>query len=168
MATARVRFSLSAGEFEVEGDQDFVERYEGLFADVLKKMSEVPVSPVSTSVPSNPGAAQVQTAGGGMESEGEVPAFGEALHRLPKGTSGTEQILIAGYYASRKSADKTFATGDANRLLIEQGIKLANPSQSLKNNMESKRVFKSGANYRISRDGLDRVAQLLGLDGGAL
>lgn len=160
---ARLRISISTGEIEIEGSQDFVNQYDVLVRSILTSLAEAPAMPprpVSQAVETSRNAATTPD-----ESNQAIPEFGEAMHRLPKGTSGTDAILVAGYYAARRTADKVFATADANKLLIEQGVKLSNASQSLKSNMEAKRVFKVGSNFRLSREGLERVAQLLGLSG---
>lgn len=171
MATdARLRISLSTGEIEIEGPEAFIAQYDSVVQEILRRLadstqSDFEIRSVAGQASSAPAAnATVSTASG---VEDRLPEFGEALHRLPKTTTGTDQILVAGYYASRHSMDRTFPTADASRLLVEQGIKLPNPSQSLKNNMDGKRVFKTGKNYKLSREGLERVGQLLGLGGPA-
>jgi hypothetical protein len=164
--TARIRFSITAGEFEVEGDVDFISRYDELLLEVLKRMSDAaPALMLAKAKPSAPGVADPSQ---DAPLVPDIPEFGEALHRLPKNVSGTDQILVAAFYASRKSSARTFATGDANRLLVEQGVKLSNPSQSIKSNIDAKRVFKVDSSYRISRDGLEHVARLLNLEGASL
>jgi hypothetical protein len=165
MATdVRLRISLSTGEFEIEGPEAFITQYDPVVQEILKRLTgstafePPPVVNPETSTPTG-----TTTEG----ASGTLPEFGEALHRLPKGTTGTDQILVAGYYASHHNSERTFATADASKLLIGQGIKLANPSQSLKNNMERKQVFKTGRKFKLSREGLEHVGQLLGLAGPA-
>jgi hypothetical protein len=46
-------------------------------------------------------------------------------------------------------------------MLIEQGIKLSNPSQSMADNLKAKRVFKVGKNWKISKSGEDYLRTLL-------
>ena len=63
----------------------------------------------------------------------------------------------------RPVADDAFATGDANRRLTEQGIKLGNPSQCVKQSLLAKRVFLvSKGRYRVSQPGRAHLRQLLG------
>jgi hypothetical protein len=153
----KLRVSLATGEFELQGPESFVAQYDQFTRPLLERLA--------SSQPQDfkpPGAA---TDGGPSQSgssTGEVPEFGEAIHRLPRGTSGTDQILLAGFYASLRHAERTFATAEASKLLVEQGIKVSNPSQSLKNNMDGKRVFRVGNRFKISREGQDRVNALLG------
>jgi hypothetical protein len=153
-AEARIRISLQAGELEVEGSETFIAQYQ----DVLDAL----IDRVRTS---KPGPAQTDPAGtttstGASAAKGDFP---EALHGLPSGASGSDQILVAGYFASLGIPDSTFATGDANKLLLEQGIKLSNPSQSLRNNLTAKRVFKVGNRFRISKTGEDHLKTLISL-----
>jgi hypothetical protein len=83
---------------------------------------------------------------------------------VSKARNGTNsaQILVAGQYAAMAHGDQTFPTAEASRLLVEQGIKLTNPAQSMTNNLKAKRVFKQGKGYKISREGTERINQLLG------
>ena len=74
--------------------------------------------------------------------------------------SGTDQILLAGHYAAKVSSDGTFSTNDAHKLLIEQGVKLSNASQSMKNNLTAKRAFKVGGRFKIAKTGIDYLHAL--------
>ena len=71
-------------------------------------------------------------------------------------------MLVAGYFAQQRGADNGFATGEANTLLTEQGVKVGNPSQCVKQNLLAKRVFKHQGRYRVSQIGLDHLRQLVG------
>ncbi len=152
---SRIRISLSAGELELEGTDAFVANYEDDIRAMLARLRDQPI---------RAGAAETKGAGRAANVEGgaSLPTeFGEILHSLPKGASGTDQVLVAGYYASQGNADSTFATTEANKLLIEQGIKLSNASQSLKNNLTAKRVFKVGSRYRVSKMGEQHIQTLI-------
>jgi hypothetical protein len=71
-------------------------------------------------------------------------------------------MLLAGYFAQLRSGDQSFGTGEANTLLTDQGIKVGNPSQCVKQNLVAKRVFRHQRRYRVSQTGLDQLRQLLG------
>lgn len=149
---ARVRLCLQTGEFEVEGSEAFVGKYQSVIDALTQKIREEgPAAPI----------AAPQTLGGGGTPNTELGEFPEALHSL-KAPSGTDQILVAGKFAAAKSSDGTFATSDASALLIEQGVKLSNPAQSMTNNLKAKRVFKVGKNWKISKTGEDHLKGLLG------
>ena len=72
-----------------------------------------------------------------------------------------DRMLVAGYFAQQSGADNGFATGD-NHLPTEQGVKVGNPSQCVKQNLLAKRVFKHQGRYRVSQIGLDYLRQLVG------
>lgn len=155
---ARVRISLSTGDLEVEGTEDFVRQYSDSISTLISQLEELPiqrVSPPAEAVGSSTPATA--TASGPEQRE-----FGEVLHSLPGSASGADRILIAGSYAQLGSGDNTFSTGEANQLLLGQGVKLSNPSQALKNAIASKRVFKVGKRYRVSKTGEEHLKSLIG------
>jgi len=159
MADGRIRISLATGELEVEGTREFIAGYDDTIQTMLTRLrdQQVPVaSQVNRALAVGSGADQVPTV-----EIAEDRHFGEVIHALPKSASGTDQILVAGYFASRTITDRTFSTAEANGMLIEQGIKLANASQSIKNNMQAKRVFKVGTRFRVSRTGEQHVRGLI-------
>lgn len=159
--TARIRISLTAGELEIEGPESFVSQYEESIAAVLERLREEGV--VAVAAP--PQQPAVVAASNGAAESAPAPAaaseepFGEVLHSLNT-KSGTDQILLAGHYVGKGSADGTFSTTEAHKLLIEQGVKLSNASQSLKNNLSAKRAFKVGSRFKISKAGIDHLNTL--------
>jgi hypothetical protein len=156
---ARLRISLSTGEFEIEGPEAFVAQYDEVARRLLTRLNESS-SDTFKHPPSGHDAATTQP-DAASNGSGSWPEFGEAIHKLPRNATGTDLVLVAGHYASMTHADQTFATSEASKLLIEQSIKVTNPSQSLKNNLTAKRVFKVGSRYKISREGTERINQLL-------
>jgi hypothetical protein len=73
-----------------------------------------------------------------------------------------DRMLLAGYFAHLQSADRSFATGEASALLTEQGIKIGNPSQCVRQSLAAKRVFKHQGRYRVSQTGADHLRQMVG------
>ena len=88
-------------------------------------------------------------------------SLGELLHHLPRSATDVDRMLLAGHVAQSRSSDNAFSTGEANALLTEQGVKIGNPSQSVKQNVVARRVFRHQRRYRVSQIGLDHLAQLL-------
>lgn len=160
--TARIRISLTAGELEIEGPESFVSQYEESIAAVLERLREEGVVAVA---PQQQAPVVVTTTNGvgettpGSAATAADEPFGEVLHSLNT-KSGTDQILLAGYYVGKSAADGTFSTTEAHKLLIEQGVKLSNASQSLKNNLTAKRAFKVGSRFKISKTGIDYLNTL--------
>jgi hypothetical protein len=76
-------------------------------------------------------------------------------------------MLAAGFFVQQGAADDAFGTADANKKLTEQGVKLGNPSQCVKQSLLAKRVFMvQRGRYRVSQHGRAHLRQLLG--GGAV
>lgn len=164
MTDASVRISLTMGEIEINGTEEFVAKYDDHLAELLERLKDVPVEEIVGKWAKN-GADSGGDGGGGGEEEddggdGDLPEFGELLAQLPKDASGTDQILLAGFYAERQGSEETFATADASKLLVGQGIKLSNPTQSLNNNQSAKRVFKIGKKWKIGKPGLEHLKSL--------
>ncbi|MDT7570614.1 MAG: hypothetical protein QOE05_788 [Actinomycetota bacterium] len=158
--STRIRISLSTGELEVSGSEAFVSQYAESIETLLERLqSQGPTVLPQHQLP-NTGQAQAAPAPQHAAASGaDEEPFGEVLHSLTSKT-GTDQILLAGYYIGKGNPDGTFATGEAHAKLIEQGVKLSNASQSMKNNLVAKRVFKVGSRYKVSKQGVDHLKSL--------
>jgi hypothetical protein len=150
---ARLKVNLAEREFEVEGSESFVRAYAERIEALLERLNG----------PAEPAPGLREAAPAGFEAAPAAPqTFGELMYHLPRSASDVDRILVAGYHAQARTADRSFSTGEANRLLTDQGIKLGNPSQCVKQNLVAKRLFKHEGRYRISQTGLDHLRQLLG------
>lgn len=146
---ARIRFTLGSTEVEVEGSEDYLSTYaariDSLFDRALSGSS---------------GAAK----GGANDLPGDsdLPAtFGEFLNQLPREMKDIERVLAAGSFAQSQSSNNTFATADANKLLLEQAVRVTNPSQRVRDLAEQKLVFVvERGRYRVSRAGATRLTEL--------
>lgn len=154
------RISVTVGDrqLDLEGPEPFIANY----ADALQRMLDRLVRDVATSTDSPP-PTEAGAKGSHEPSPGHME-FGEALQML-RSTSGTDQILLAGKFVQDESEDRTFDTRDANQMLIDQSVKLANASNSIKRNLTRKRVFKVGGRFRVSRTGEQYLASLFGVTG---
>ena len=145
----RLRINLSQREFVVEGSEEFVRG----FADRIQELLDLFDQPAAVA------GDHLQEA----EPSTTLGTFGEFILRLPSSGTDVDKMLAAGFYVQATSADDAFATGDANRRLTEQGIKLGNPSQCVKQSLLAKRVFLvSKGRYRVSQPGRAHLRQLLG------
>jgi hypothetical protein len=149
---SRLRVCLQTGELEVEGSESFVSSYADEFRALIAKLA-------ATKVVSTPGPLKDQRLAVASAASADAQEFPELLHQMSS-SSGTDQILLAGAFAGRGREDGTFATSEANALLVEQGVKLANASQSMANNLKAKRVFKVGKNWKVSKTGQDYLKGL--------
>lgn len=153
---ARLKINLSQGEFEVEGSEAFVNRYveriDALFAQFQNGEAAERPAVVVTATKTNGEIAKIDP----------PENIGEWLEHMPRSATDVDRMLLAGYFAQRRSGDQSFGTGEANTLLTDQGIKVGNPSQCVKQNLVAKRVFRHQRRYRVSQTGLDQLRQLLG------
>ncbi len=148
---ARLRINLAQREFEVEGSEAFVEAYVERIDGWLARLDDGARPPP---------AARREPASKPLSAQ----TFGELLHQLPRAASDVDRMLAAGYFGHLRSPDRSFSTGEANTLLTEQGVKVGNPSQCVRQNLAAKRVFKHQGRYRVSQTGLDYLRQLLGAE----
>lgn len=156
--TTHLRINLAAGEFELSGSPDFISQYDAVTRELLDRLTKTPVAPSApAAAPAGAAASPAPVA-----TADDVGAFGEVLHSLSSSATATDQILVAGWYIARSTSDGTFSTAEANKLLLEQGIKVANPSQSLKNCVGAKRAFKMGNRFKVSKTGETHIGSLRG------
>jgi hypothetical protein len=149
---AKLRINLAQREFEVEGSESFVRTYAEQLDQLLARLTEQPAAVSRVRAP----------ASADDDALPDTATFGELLQRLPRTATDVDRMLVAGYFAQQRGAENAFATGEANTLLTEQGVKVGNPSQCVKQNLLAKRVFKHQGRYRVSQIGLDHLRQLVG------
>ena len=150
---ARLRVNLAQSEFEVEGSETFVRTYAERFDALLDRLghrAQPDEPPPARLPPPTVEALSIDNA-----------SLGELLHHLPRSATDVDRMLLAGHVAQARSSENSFSTGEANTLLTEQGVKIGNPSQSVKQNLVARRVFRHQRRYRVSQIGLDHLAQLL-------
>jgi hypothetical protein len=153
MTDYTVHIQVADRALTVTGDQALLDSYSPEL-DYMRELLRSGAVQQVTSQSASSVAAQAS-------NQADQSDFGELIIGLPNSATGTDQMLVAGWFAQRQSAENTFTTKDASSLLLEQGYKVGNPSQSMTNNLKAKRVFKVGASYRVSRAGIDYVTQLL-------
>ena len=139
------RFQVTRWPTEIPSRARIVTRYRGI-ADRL-------IASASAPTPSGTISATQRTTSS-QPASCSPPAVRSA--------TDVDRILVAGFFAQQKGADNGFGTGEANTLLTEQGVKVGNPSQCVKQNLLAKRVFKHQGRYRVSQIGLDYLRQLIG------
>ncbi len=149
----RLRVNPATGEFEIEGSQEFVEKY---WDELRPLIARSPVPPDAKDVPLPPVASSSQSNGGGAFPK----TFGEYLNQFGK-LNGADQMLVAGRFQQATNKDDTFTTNEAGSLLAEQGVKLSNPSQANRANVKGKKTFKvKGRSFRVSPQGTEYIEQL--------
>jgi hypothetical protein len=159
---ARLRVNLAQSEFEVEGSEAFVRTYAERFDALLDRLNGRPAGGRPSEDPPVRAARAAAHLPSARAKALDFDSLGEYLHHLPRSATDVDRVLVAGYVAQSRSTDNSFSTGEANALLTEQGVKIGNPSQSVKQNVVAKRVFRHQRRYRVSQIGMDHLTQLLG------
>lgn len=155
----RLRISLAQREFEVEGSEVFVRSFADRFGEFLDQL-EVGEGAAAPALPAPALPSDARPGGNGASLLG---SFGEYIMQLPSSSTDVDKMLASGFYVQQQSVDDAFGTAEANKRLTEQGIKLGNPSQCVKQSLMAKRVFMTTkGRYRVSQPGRAYLRQLLG------
>jgi len=159
----RIRININTGEIEFEGTENFVknqlENLPILIENISKLISTKEERPQKLEeAPKHPKAT--------ITNEQKMPdSFGEWFNSFPVNLSQAELVLIAASYQQKCSEKNNFETNQVNKLLLEQGIKVANAADSLKSLQQSKYVFITGKRgklnvYRVSKNGVNFIETL--------
>ena len=165
----KIRINLNSREVEIEGSEDFVSKYDETINSFLEKIyledgnknhpkvnnsTDYTVTKIEKSSEENDESNDIN----------DDASFGELYNKLPNSAKDVDKMLLAGYFVQSSSEDKIFSTRAASGLLLEQGVKLTNPSASMKSNMSTKKVFKHKGHYRISETGISYIKGLISND----
>ena len=144
----RIRARLGNGELEVEGDsQEVRELWEKLWPEMTKGAPAIPPS--------------VSAQAGNMSEVAGPDIFGEYFTLFRSDITDVDRMLVAGQFAVEKDPERVFTTKVANQLLLDQNIKIGNPSEAVRRLVASKRAFVvSGGKFRVSSIGLEYLNSL--------
>src|ERR1700677_207577 len=141
------RVCKTTGEIEVQGTSSEVkEWWEKLWPEISGVTQGI--TPV----------AQSRVPRGNDEALPEI--FGEHFTRFRSDITDVDRMLIAGQFAAEKDAERVFTTKVANQLLLDQHIKIGNPSECVRRLVASKRVFVASGKFRVSSTGLEYLNSL--------
>jgi len=163
---AKIRISYISREIEIEGSETFVREQLSNLSSTLEDFASTGSS-VDSAIEEDYDAGTATSEGTAANQDtptvsSKMPeTFGEYLSQFPRDVHQDEQILISGYFAQCKSSEKAFTTKGANDFLKEQGIKVGNPSQSVTNGKNLKRIFATQkSKFRVSQSGVDHINSL--------
>lgn len=164
METVKFRCVSAFGEFEFEGPEEYVERNISKIESFVKLLSVAPAVIGSEKKESKPGK-QANTI---ISNDIHVPeVFGEWMNTFKaKKLTDLDKALIAAFYIQTKATANEFKTNEISTTLSDHGIKIANPSITLKRLSDKKYMFqvrKEGniSFKRISDSGVVRIKELL-------
>ena len=153
----RLRINLINGEFEIDGNSDFIIEHFGerinSYLDIIQ--SDKGINKENAIIRPNPNKSEILV--------GTIPDnFGEYFNKFSKSISNVDKLLIASYFIQSTQESKSFLVKDASDLLIEQGIKLSNSAAFNNLNLNTKRIFKlTGKAFRVSDIGKEYIKNLL-------
>jgi hypothetical protein len=163
----KAKINLRKGEFEFEGNQAFVEKQLSSLSDLIDSLHARDYWEEAHIEEETEETTKDKTETTTDKGLSVPDSFGEWYNKFPKKLTQSDQILIAGYFVQSHSTDRSFKTSKANKFLKEQGIKLSNPSVTLKKQVLKKKwvfvVKKKGVLhcYRVSAEGKDHLRSLL-------
>lgn len=177
MENTKVKINLKTGEIEFEGSEEFVQNQMDSLDSIIDLLSSSVVpntfseniqSSTSDEVEDfseNENTAESSNNNG--DSLAVPESFGEWMHKFKDSINDIEKALVTAYYVQNQSDKKDFKTLEVNKSLRDHGIKLSNPSRSLKLLEEKKYLFqtrKEGQKVRfmrVSQDGISHLKSLL-------
>lgn len=170
---ARARINFKTGEVELEGSEQFVQdqlanidaiaEYMALLATNNSVDEESITEQEEIAIAAEEEEEKLSSVG---EQELQIPStFGEWFHRFRNEINDLEKALVTAYYVQKQSPQNDFKTSEVNKFLQDHGVKLPNPSTSLKRLAEKKLIFqtrKSGKlrYMRVSSDGVKHLKSL--------
>lgn len=154
------KINLRTGEIEISGSEEFVERRIDQLGDIIE-LSSAANSALPAAVTPKHDASTASSFDNGAESSGGENApetFGEYLHAFKEDVNDIQKALITARYVQFQAESNEFKTAEVNKSLKDHGIKLTNPSQSLKQLVAKKFIFQtkkvgSVKFMRVSTDG---------------
>ena len=135
-STAKFKLDLKTREVEIEGSEEFVERQIQNLASIFEFLNDDAADDTDTD--HNAGEeAENGTIGekpnGNAAQKAAIPeTLGEFMHSFNADISDLEKALITAQFVQTQSPTNDFKTSEVNNALKDHGIKLPNPSVSLR------------------------------------
>jgi hypothetical protein len=150
MPETSIRIDYGNRVFEASGTREDVDEYLERFASLLAEFQ------------SHPATAVVDESSSPVPSEATPAEFGEYFHRFGDGLTDVDRVLLAGHFAQLSNGRGSFTTRDANELLVNQGVKVANASECVRRALGTRRVFGIGkGEYKVSAQGVEYIRSLM-------
>ena len=161
---AKIRINLNLREFEIEGSEAFINSHSAKIESFLEILKNAPAHTIKDNTTHKEAAKPSPSPSKSSKTViNEIPeTFGEYYHDIPKSAKEADKILLAGHFIQCKSDDNLFSTKEASKALLDQGVKLSNPTVFVNRNETNKNIIKiSKGKFRVSKTGLEHIKQLL-------
>lgn len=162
---AKFKLNLKTREVEIEGSEAFVERQIRSLETIFETLSQNDCdSRHADEDESVEKVANIKS--GDKPMTDSMPAtFGEWMHSFKTELTDLDKALITAKYVQLKSPENDFKTAEVNTALKEHGIKLSNPSGTLKRLAGKKYLFQTRKVgklrfMRLSTDGQEILESL--------
>lgn len=142
---AKFKLNLKTGEIEVEGSEAFVERQIETLENLIQLMEIKPIVGSEDASTTNESTENEHTGSEDVTITTEkLPStFGEWMHTFKTELSDLDKALITARFVQSQFPANDFKTSDVNKALKDHGIKLSNPSVTLKRLGEKKLMFQT-------------------------
>ena len=145
--TAKFKLNVKAREVEIEGSEDFVERQIQNLASIFEFLGDDATDDTdidyNTSEESENGEVGEKANGNTAQKAAMPETFGEFMHSFNADINDLEKALITARFVQAQSPTNDFKTSEVNNALKDHGIKLSNPSVSLKRLGDKKFLFQT-------------------------
>lgn len=154
---SRIKVNFSTGEFEVAGTEAFIEQKLNWLEQFIPDLQQAVHSHQLTA------GAPIQNV---VTSE-DIPStenqsIKSFLGQLPEDTRQGDYLLAAAFYLADNSHDDTFGTREASAVLKSINIEVTNPSQYIKNNINSGRLLEVGKRrFQFTDKGKKHIQKIL-------
>lgn len=149
----RVRANKRTGELEIEGSPEAVaEWWDRLWPEMGQIGGEEQGHPGG-------GKRNLNNNGG---TNGEMPEFfGEFYSEFRSDVTDVDKVLVAAAFVQSGDQERVFTTKAVNQALLDQNVKITNPSQCVRRLIDTKRAFVvPGGKYRVSASGFEHLNSL--------
>lgn len=169
METTKARINFKTGEIELEGSEQFVQSQLANLEPIAEIMALLTsAGAAAEQEEETEEVAEEEKEAASAESKGLVvpSTFGEWFHKFKDDLSDEDKSIITSFYVQNESPDNDFKTSQVNKSLKDHGIKLANPSETLKRLSTKKLLFQTRKvgklrYMRVSADGIKHLKSLL-------
>lgn len=145
---AAIRIRVGQVEFEGEGSEEWVEELYARFLEDAPKLSNVTLEPKTPNGSGGPS---------GGEDNAPLPPLAKYLEEKGAHSSQTRKFLVAAAWLQRRGKAR-LAPRDVSAALREASqSKLANPSESLRQNIRTGRCEREGADFYVTEVGFKAV-----------
>lgn len=150
--TAKFKLNLRTREIEIEGSEDFVQRQISDLESIFEAIDLAKAGDTGDAVDGDdqPDGSTTGGQGGGTSNgsgagaSSELPAsLGEYFHQFAQSINDTDKALITARFVQAQSQTNDFKTAEVNKALQDHGIRLSNPSESLKRLSDRKLLFQT-------------------------